>query len=126
MLLLEGRLEFFLTRINFVPTKYFAKQVMTNKGIIISDKIVTDKNYVLKPFEILSISPEQFPFLFFSLLDRLSSGRVVINYPSYIEVDYTLLQAAFIKYPAPKEIILPVSIEMDMSNRTPYYIYNQI
>lgn len=126
LMLLEGRLEFFLTRINFAPSKYFVKQILRNNGVLVSNKIINSKSYVLKPFEILSISSEQFSFIFFSIVDRILRGKIVLNYPSYVEVDYVLLQAVFIKYPGPADIILPFAFEYDLSNRNLHYIYNRI
>ena len=49
LLSLEGRLEFFLYRINFFPSKYFIRQFLHHHGVLVNGYLVRDKNYILKP-----------------------------------------------------------------------------
>lgn len=134
ILLLESRLEFFLYRINFVPTLYFSKQLIQSKGVIINKKLITNKNYKIKLFDFVSISNSMFSLVFNYLKFRVFNKRLltfpkisklIFNVPLYIEVDFVLLQAQLIKYPNINEIFLPMKIELDYKNRNLSYIYNR-
>lgn len=126
LMLLEGRLEFFLFRINFAPTTYFARQLIRNKGVSVNNKLVLSRNHILKPHECVSISSNQFNVVFSSIKRRLLSNKILLNVPIYSEVDFVLLNAMLIKYPSPQEIILPLSMEYDLNNRKLHYVYNKI
>ena len=63
-MLLEGRLEFFLFRINFAPSVYFARQLIKSKGILVNGKEVLSRNYILKPLDIVSVSDKQFSVVY--------------------------------------------------------------
>ncbi len=49
LLSLEGRLEFFLFRTNFFPSKYFIRQYLSHHGVLVNGYKVYNKNYLLKP-----------------------------------------------------------------------------
>lgn len=149
---LEGRLEFFLQRTQFFPSKYYIKQYLNHHGVLVNGYLVRDKNWILKPWDIVSIPKSQHVKLFRSLKSRLSivkanklpifnssaskksffkkmtslnisplfSVNFLMPIPRYIEVDYVLLEAMFIRNPSVDEVILPFNSEVDVSNRSYY------
>lgn len=149
---LEGRLEFFLYRLNFFPSKGFIRQFINHHGVLVNGFIVRNKNYILKPFDKVSIPKGQYSQIFALLkqrveslcmfeLPRLSNKKTkkelyvklsrlnisplyslsfFFNYPRYIEVDYVLLEAMFIRYPNVRELLLPTNSEVDVTNRSYY------
>lgn len=123
---LEGRLEFFLYRINFAPTKYFARQLIRNNGISVNNTIITSRNFVLKPLDFIFVLENQFSSVFNFLLNKIKAKKLILINPSYTEVDYVVLGATFIKKPIASDLMLPLSLENDFSNRKVHYIYNKI
>lgn len=149
---LEGRLEFFLYRLNFFPSKGFIRQFINHHGVLVNGFLVRNKNYILKPFDKVSLPRGQYSKIFsllksrvenlcFLALPRLSNKKVkkelyskmsrlnisplyslsfFFNHPRYIEVDYVLLEAMFIRYPNVKELLLPTNSEVDVTNRSYY------
>ena len=53
-------------------------------------------------------------------LSPLFSLNFLTNHPRYLEVDYVLLEAMFIRYPTLKELILPQNSEISGNNRSYY------
>jgi ribosomal protein S4 len=152
LLSLEGRLEFFLYRINFFPSKYFIRQFLQHHGVLVNGYLVRDKNYILKPWDRVGLPRGQYNKVFSLLKDRtavlryneflkvsklavkkslfrkfsslnlspLFSLNFLTNYPRYLEVDYVLLEAMFIRYPTLKELVLPPNSEISNTNRSYY------
>lgn len=123
---LEGRLEFFLYRINFAPTKYFARQLIRNKGISVNNTIITSRNFLLKPLDFVFVLENQFQNVVNFLENKIKSKKLILTNPHYTEVDYVVLGATFIKKPVSHDLMLPLSLENDFSNRKIHYIYNKI
>lgn len=67
----------------------------------------SSKKALFKKFSVLNISP------IFSL-------NFFMNYPRYMEVDYVLLEALFIRNPSKEEVLVPFNSEIDSSNRSYY------
>jgi ribosomal protein S4 len=137
--ILELRLEFFLYRINFAPSKYFAKQLILHQGVLINGRIVKNKNYQVKKKDILNISARHFQLVFNSLLNRIIFSRfsslrrkeglgsklpLIFSNPDYLEVDYCLLMVSIIRLPFNWEIFVPRAVELDIKNKNLGYIYN--
>ncbi len=62
---------------------------------------------LFKKFSVLNISP-------------LLSLNFFTNYPRYMEVDYVLLEAMFIRNPSFKEVQIPGDSELSPDNRSFY------
>ena len=80
---LETRIEFVLYRNNFVPSKYFARQLLKLHGILIQPKayLCKTRSTHLKHFEIISFPEPLFSRIFYILKLRLLNNQVLFNYP---------------------------------------------
>ena len=80
---LETRLEFVLYRNNFVPSKYFARQLLKLHGVLLQPKgILCKKRTVnLKMFDSLAFPDFIFARIFYILKFRLLNNQVLFNYP---------------------------------------------
>lgn len=111
-LFLESRLEMFLLRINFLPSIYFIKRFIFNGNVFVNNKKIIYSDYLLKSNQIVSIKKEHFFNIYKSLKFNLKKKNIFINSPKYIEVDYKLLIAMFIKKPSYIELTRPMSFEL--------------
>ena len=118
LLLLEGRLEFFLVRINFFPTIYFSRQYIQHSKILVNNKICINSFYQIKIGDIVSLSNKIFLFNFFLLKRLLEINFIFFNFPFYIEVDYQLLIATIIRKPFFNELFIPYNLRF---NSLDYY-----
>ena len=80
---LETRLEFVLYRNNFVPSKYFARQLLKLHGVLLQPKGVLCKkrNVNLKIFDSVVFPNFIFARIFYFLKFRLMNNQVLFNYP---------------------------------------------
>lgn len=57
---LELRLEYFLYRINFAPSKYFSRQYIKHGGFLVNQRLTYNRNYILKNHDCISINYQKF------------------------------------------------------------------
>lgn len=138
--ILEFRAEFFLYRLNFAPSKYFAKQMISRGSFAANGHVFTNKNFRFKQGDTISVTNNSFDLIFNSLLNRLQSIRglsyrisnnavmpsvpIFFSAPRYVEVDYSLLTATIFTKPKITDIFVPNYIELDPLNRNLAHIYN--
>jgi ribosomal protein S4 len=111
-LILEGRLESLLFRINFFHSIYFVKKFIENGNVYVNNRQVTNSNHVLNLSEIVSINKRYFKHVYYFLKSRLKRRKVLLNPPSFIEVDYKLLVAMLIRFPKADDLTRPVSFNL--------------
>jgi len=136
--LLELRLEYFLYRINFAPSKYFAKQMLSHGAFLVNGVPVFNKNFQLRVGDTLTVSESKFNLIFGVLYNRLNNMKryphklsksdcllpIIFNTPDYCEADYSLLSVSILRNPHPFEVFVPEYIELDTNNRNLHHIYN--
>lgn len=113
---LELRLEFFLYRVNFAPSKYFAKQFLAHNTFTVNNKVISNKNYLLSVGDVVGVVSSRFALIFNLLLSRFYSMKrlqyslkktnptnmslpVIFLNPGFSEVDYSLLRATIYRNP---------------------------
>lgn len=111
LFLLERRLEIFLSRINFLSSIYFIKQFILNKKVLVNNASVFYINYLINIKDIITIERKIFKWVYKNFKFRLKKKFIFLNNPRYIEVDYKLLCAIFIKKPEYKWLTKPFDIE---------------
>lgn len=139
--MLELRLEFFLYRVNFAPSKYFAKQLLKHRGVFVNGISVCNKNHTLSVSDVVFFSDDKFYLVYNTLLSRLRSVNnrsylsegsfggssktpVIFSHPDYCEIDFSLLSATIIRLPRPCDVFVPNNIELDALNVNMHHIYN--
>lgn len=137
--ILELRLEFFLYRINFAPSKYFAKQFLSHNTFTVNNHVIKNKNYLLRVGDSVGVVAPRFHLIFNVLLSRFYNMKhfykeigstnnfsvpVVFMNPAYTEVDYALLNAIIYRQPVSTDVFVPLYVELDPYNRSLPHIYN--
>ena len=85
---LESRLDVVLYRSNFFSSIYSARQYISHKKVSVNGKVITKPGFTLKIDDIITLSNPK--LLYNQLNARLDSGKVLTNYPSYLEINYKL------------------------------------
>lgn len=136
--ILEFRSEFFLYRLNFAPSKYFAKQMITRGSFAVNNCVFTNKNFKFKLGDTVSVVSKSFNLIFTAFLNRLQNMQslstrskdltpcipLFFSAPTYVEVDYSLLLITIFRKPKVSDIFVPNYVELDPLNRNLTHIYN--
>jgi small subunit ribosomal protein S4 len=107
--LLESRIDVVLYRANFVNHMKDSVQLLAHKNVFINGVLVSKANYLVVPGDMLSIRNMNLQNGF--LLNFLDKGRLFVNFPSYLEVNYTLFTAIFLYRPQFNEVFFPFSVD---------------
>jgi ribosomal protein S4 len=108
---LESRLDVVLFRANFFKSIFAARQYINHKKVFVNGILVNKPGYSLRVDDIVSVSkPEYF---YENIKMRLSSKKILCNYPSYLYVNYKLGLIKFIKLPLIKEVPFPFFINLE-------------
>lgn len=108
--LLEQRLDMLVYRMNFVPTVFAARQLVSHKHIKINDKTVNIPSYVVKVGDIIEVKEKsrQIPMVL------ESSENPERGIPDYLEVDSKACKGSLIRVPAFEEVPYPVQMEPNL------------
>ncbi|MBC6497051.1 MAG: 30S ribosomal protein S4 [Alphaproteobacteria bacterium GM7ARS4] len=104
--LLESRLDAALLRMQFVPSPYAARQLISHGHVLVNERRVTIPSYRLKEADVVSIKTEsrQIPMI----MDCVGRDHVI---PDYIIVDFNRLKGTFLRVPTLAETPYPVDME---------------
>jgi len=108
---LESRLDVILYRSNFYTSIFAARQAINHKKVFINGKIVTQPSFKVFINDIITIS--EFYNFYKKFKKKLQNKKILINYPSYLEVNYKLGMISLIKMPFNEEIPFPFFINLD-------------
>lgn len=111
-LMLEGRLDNFLMRLNLFPSIYFIKKFIEYGNVLVNNKVINYSAYNLNFNEIVSFNKKYYKKLYFFIKSQLKQKKVIINLPSFIEADYKLLVAMLIRNPEELSLTKPVSFNL--------------
>lgn len=111
-LVLEGRLETFLLRLNLFPSIYFIKRFVLSGNVFVNNRAVTYPSHFLGLNQIVSINKKYFKLLYYYLKSSLKRRKVLLNHPLFIEVDYKLLVAMLVRNPNLSSLTMPASFNL--------------
>jgi len=105
--LLECRLDAIVFRAKFVPTVFAARQFVNHGHIKVNGRRVNIPSYRVKVGDVIEVkdASKQMALV---LEARALSERDV---PDYIEADYKLMKATFVRTPALADVPFPVKME---------------
>jgi ribosomal protein S4 len=109
---LENRLDILLYRTNLFESIFAVRVFLRNKNVLINGQIVTNKNISVNLGDIILIKPSVYKNLHKIFQERLRSKRLLINFPKYLEVDYSLGAFILIKLPKEQEISYPSGLQL--------------
>lgn len=111
-LMLEGRLENFLMRLNLFPSIYFIKKFIQYGNVFVNNKVINYPSYSLSFNEVVSFKKKYFKILYLFIKSQLRLRKIIINLPPFIEADYKLLVAMLIRNPDYSELTKPLSFDL--------------
>ena len=111
-LMLEGRLDNFLMRLNLFPSVYFIKKFIEHGNVLVNNKVINYSTYNLNFNEIVSFNKKYYTNLYFFIKSQLRHRKVIINLPPFIEADYKLLVAMLIRNPGELSLTKPMSFNL--------------
>lgn len=85
--LLERRLDVVLFRSNFTKNVVSSRQLITHKKILINNKYMTSPSYMLRPGDIISVSPEYIKNMSRSLRDLLKNKFKIEENPYILPLE---------------------------------------
>lgn len=113
--LLEKRLDNCLVQLNFAPTFFASRQIITHQKVFVNGNIVKAPGFLLKPGDFISFSPD-IKALICENVQRSSAHaqthKLFIYKNLHFEVNYKLLEAIFLF--APQQIHYPTQIEPEL------------
>lgn len=112
LLFLEARLETILLRCNFLPSIYFIKKFIKGGKVFINNKTIRSPIHVVRLSEIVSIDRSYHNYIYNYLLNSLTKGYVLLNTPSFIEIDYHMLVIMLIRNPTYRTLTAPASFKL--------------
>eukprot|EP01113_Clastostelium_recurvatum_P015041 TRINITY_DN182_c0_g1_i4.p3 TRINITY_DN182_c0_g1~~TRINITY_DN182_c0_g1_i4.p3 ORF type:complete len:373 (-),score=-13.90 TRINITY_DN182_c0_g1_i4:7299-8417(-) len=110
--LVEHRLDVLLFRSNFVSTMLQARQWINHRHILVNEKTITHAGYMLKNFDIISISASMERFSRLKIISNLNKKRITLYPPKYVYVDYRLMRSALISNPLVSQVPFPFKIDL--------------
>lgn len=124
LILLESRIDTILYRTGFVSSIFEARQIISHKKILVNNKTINIKSYLLQPSDILSIHPNSYNKLKGNLVKRIYDKSIMFYNTNYYETNYKTLNTLFI----PKLLkVDEVSYNFELSdkdiNSILYYYY---
>lgn len=99
--ILERRLDVVLFRSNFTKNVVSSRQLITHKKILVNNKYITSPSYMVRPGDIISVSPEYINNISKSLLSTLKNKLKMQENPYMLPVE-TLNKWDNIESPASK------------------------
>ena len=111
-LMLEGRLDNFLMRLNLFPSIYFIKKFIEHGNVFVNNTVINYSSYNLNFNELVSFNRRYYKKLYFFIKSQLKQRKVVINLPPFIEADYKLLVAMLIRNPDGLSLTKPMSFNL--------------
>lgn len=111
-LMLEGRLDNFLMRLNLFPSIYFIKKFIEHGNVFVNNTVINYSSYNLNFNELVSFNRRYYKKLYFFIKSQLKQRKVVINLPLFIEADYKLLVAMLIRNPDGLSLTKPMSFNL--------------
>lgn len=123
IMLLECRLDTLLFRSGLVSSMFEARQFINHGNVLVNDKIITRRSFVLQLNDFVSIKPEIFLKLKKKIITRLTTEGIIANPPVYLEINYNFFIIFFL-HDVLKASQVPFNFNMtgyDINNILYYY-----
>ena len=109
----ESRLDAFLYRAHFVESVKEAPQLLKLGYFTVNGVVVKHPAYALKIGDRVDICNFEYKTkLFLKLVSKMRSNSILWYVPPYIEVNYRLFSAKYLRFPVESEVLYPYSINL--------------
>lgn len=102
---LESRLDVILYRANFFTTIYGARQYINHKKVYVNGSLVNKPGFKLSVNDIVTLKDAD--KFYNNIKYKLLNNDLLVNYPSYLEVNYKLASVSLIKLPDAQDVPFP-------------------
>ncbi len=112
LLLIESRISTLLYRINWIPNILFLNQFIIHGNVLINNKVPLTVNFMVKPFQLIRLTPAIVSKLRSNFIFRLRNNMVYFNTPRYIFVNPKVMFACIFCTPNLRDISFPVLLDI--------------
>ena len=112
--LLESRLDTLVFRMNFSPTPFAARQLISHGAILVNGKKATIKSALLKPGDCIEVKAGAWPRVYKDLEDRLKAEDFFRPVPNHLEVSFSSLKGIYLYEPIFTEVPYGVPMHIDL------------
>lgn len=107
---LESRLDAVLYRSNFFNSIFSAKQFINHNKIYVNGYLVSKPGFRLNIGDVVTI--KNVSSMYTQLVERLNKEKLLINYPSYLYINYKLGSIKLTRLPRHNEVPFPFFINI--------------
>jgi small subunit ribosomal protein S4 len=108
---LEGRLDVILYRSNFFTSIFAARQYISHNKVLINGLVVNKPSYIVSLHDVITL--RNIETLYISLKERLKSRSILVNHPSYLEVNYKIGAISLVMLPDVKSVPFPFFMNLE-------------
>ena len=108
---LEGRLDVILYRSNFFTSIFAARQYISHNKVLINGLVVNKPSYIVSLHDVITL--RNIEILYISLKERLKSRSILVNHPSYLEVNYKIGAISLVMLPDVKSVPFPFFMNLE-------------
>lgn len=112
--LLESRLDSIVLRMNFAPTPFAARQMISHGMFLVNGRSVSIKGTLLKSGDCIEVSDKAWFGLCNTIEARFTKEDFIRPVPNYLEVNYSLLKGIFLYEPKLTEVPYSSPINIDL------------
>lgn len=112
--LLESRLDTLVYRMNFVPTPFAARQLISHGAFLVNGNKVTIKSTLLKPGDCVEVADKAWSRVYRTIEERIKAEEFIRPVPSHIEVNYSILKGIYLYEPIFTEVPYSVPMNIDL------------
>ena len=106
--LLERRLDMVVYRMNFAPTIFAARQIVSHGHIKVNDRRVTVASYRVDDGDVIEVRSKEHPLI----LETVQQPER--DPPDYMEVDFDKLRGTWLRQPQFGDVPYPVQMEPNL------------
>lgn len=108
---LESRLDVILYRSNLYSSIFASRQAINHKKVYVNGVLATRPGAQLFLNDLVTLV--DYKKLYLSMKDRLREKNILVNYPSYLEVNYKIGTIMLAKIPANHEVPFPFFMNLN-------------
>ena len=108
---LEGCLDVILYRSNFFTSIFAARQYISHNKVLINGLVVNKPSYIVSLHDVITL--RNIEALYISLTERLKSRSILVNHPSYLEVNYKIGAISLVMLPDVKSVPFPFFMNLE-------------
>jgi ribosomal protein S4 len=107
---IERRIDIVIYRLNLVSSVTKGHALIQDGAIFVNGRLINRKYKLLKDGDIITVSPQSYSKVFYSIINNMRKRKYYSSYPNYMIFSYKLLRGIFLYTPFNKEVPVPFTI----------------